>query len=101
MKTKIFYFTGTGNSLSVARDIANELEDAELVSIPEIIDVNIEADAPVIGIVFPVYMWGMPSMVVKFVKKLEIDTNQHIFAVTTCAGLPGENTGPIAKNASK
>lgn len=90
MKTEIFYFTGTGNSLSVARDIANELEDAELVSIPAVIDGSIEANAPVIGIVFPVYMWGMPKMVVEFVKKLEIDTSHHIFAVTTCAGLPGE-----------
>ncbi len=90
MKTKIFYFTGTGNSLAVARDIANELEDAELVSIPAVIGRNIEANAPVIGIVFPVYMWGMPQMVVEFVKKLEIGANQHIFAVTTCAGLPGE-----------
>ena len=101
MKTKIFYFTGTGNSLSVARDIANELEDAELVSIPAVIDGNIEANAPVIGIVFPVYMWGMPNMVVEFVKKLEIDTNHYIFAVTTCAGLPGEALVQLQKMLQK
>ena len=90
MKTKIFYFTGTGNSLSVAKNIGNELGDAELVSIPEVINGNIESNTPVIGIVFPVYMWGMPNMVVDFVQKLEIKEDQYIFAVTTCAGQPGE-----------
>ena len=97
MKTKIFYFTGTGNSLSVARDISNELEDAELVSIPEIVNGNIEANGPAIGIVFPVYMWGIPNMVVDFVQKLKISSDQYVFAVATCAGQPGETLVQLKK----
>jgi Fe-S-cluster-containing hydrogenase component 2/flavodoxin len=97
MKTKIFYFTGTGNSLSVARDISNELGDAELVSIPVVVDGNIEANGPAVGIVFPVYMWGIPNMVVDFVQKLKISSNQYIFAVTTCAGQPGETLIQLQK----
>ena len=90
MKTKIFYFTGTGNSLAVAKNIGDELEDAKLISIPAVVNGNIEADTPVIGIVFPVYMWGIPNIVVDFVQKLKINRDQYIFAVTTCAGQPGE-----------
>ena len=101
MKTKIFYFTGTGNSLSVARAIGNELEDAELISIPAVINDNIEADTPVIGIVFPVYMWGIPNMVVDFAQKLKISRDQYVFAVTTCAGQPGETLLQLQKMLQK
>ncbi len=90
MKTKLFYFTGTGNSLLVAKEIANELGDVELISIPAVINRNINTDSPIIGIVFPVYIWGMPKMVVDFVNKINITKDQYVFAVTTCAGQPGE-----------
>jgi len=33
MKTTIYYFSATGNSLNIARNIATELGDTELVSI--------------------------------------------------------------------
>ncbi|WP_424356205.1 EFR1 family ferrodoxin [Methanobacterium sp. MBAC-LM] len=101
MKTKIFYFTGTGNSLSVARDISNELGDAELVSIPAVVGGYIENNDPVIGIVFPVYMWGIPNMVVDFVQKLKISSDQYVFAVTTCAGQPGETLVQLQKMLQK
>ncbi|MCZ3366739.1 MULTISPECIES: EFR1 family ferrodoxin [Methanobacterium] len=101
MKTKIFYFTGTGNSLSVARDISNELGGAELVSIPAVVDGHIETDDSDIGIVFPVYMWGIPNMVVDFVQKLKISSDQYVFAVTTCAGQPGETLVQLQKMLQK
>lgn len=97
METKIFYFTGTGNSLAVAKDICNELGDAELVSIPAVVNGNIEADTPVIGLIFPVYIWGMPNMVADFVSKLNVTEDQYVFAVTTCAGQPGETLIQLQK----
>ena len=101
MKTKIFYFTGTGNSLAVAKNIGSELGDTELVSIPAVIKGDIIADTPVIGLVFPVYIWGMPNMVVDFVNKLKLDNNQYIFAVATCAGIPGETLIQLQKTLQK
>ena len=97
MKTKIFYFTGTGNSLAVAKDIANELEDSELISIPAVINGEIESNSSSIGLVFPVYMWGIPNMVVNFVNKLNLTPDQYVFAVTTCAGQPGETLIQLKK----
>lgn len=90
VKTKIFYFTGTGNSLAVAKNISNELGDSELISIPTVINGEIIADAPSIGLIFPVYIWGMPNMVVDFINKLDVTQAQYVFAVATCAGQPGE-----------
>ena len=61
----IFYFTGTGNSLYVAKQL-----EEHPVSIPQIIrrpDLDFSADR--IGIVAPVYGHEVPPMVKDFLKK--------------------------------
>lgn len=92
MSTEIYYFSGTGNSLAVAREIA-EKTNGKLISIPTVIDkehINTEAD--VIGIIFPVYYLGLiniPLIVQKFVMKLENIDKNYIFAVCTYGGGSG------------
>ena len=97
MKADIYYFTGTGNSLAVAKDIAKEI-DGELISIPSVIDENtIKTDAKVIGFVFPVYIWGIPLIVERFIKKIENLNDKYIFAVVTYGGMPGGTINLIEK----
>jgi len=80
MKTVIYYFTGTGNSLQVAKDIAEELGDTKLISIAK---GKIEKSDRT-GIVFPIHGWGVPLIVTNFLKKLT--PNNYTFAVATCSG---------------
>ncbi|MBI4982768.1 MAG: flavodoxin family protein [Candidatus Omnitrophica bacterium] len=88
MKNKLFYFSGTGNSLKVARDLADALGDAEIIPIPNVMAKdNMIIDSESIGIIFPVYMFGMPLIVHEFIKKLKCNKDQYIFSVSTC--LPG------------
>jgi ferredoxin len=88
MKTKLFYFTGTGNSLTAAKELAKKLDRAEVISIPKALEDTESLAAEKIGIIFPVYIWGIPLIVIDFIKKLEgLDTN-YIFAITTCGGFP-------------
>ena len=65
----IFYFSGTGNSLYVARLLADELNDC-IISIPDCINngtFEFELkDSEKIGIVTPVYFYGLPSIVETF-----------------------------------
>jgi ferredoxin len=90
METTLYYFSATGNSLLLARNIAAELDEAELVAIPKALEANhIDATAPSIGLVFPVYAWGPPRMVTDFVHKLTPHHGQYMFAVATCGGVPG------------
>lgn len=89
MKTVIYYFSGTGNSLKVARDLAAKIEDAAILSIPEALKNGMDNTASRIGIVFPVYAWGMPAIVKKFVGRLPADSSKYYFALCTCAGCPG------------
>jgi ferredoxin len=105
-KKTIFYFSGTGNSLQVSKDIAQLLGNTELVSIPSIVDndeIKIEADS--VGIVFPVYMWGLPLVVDGFVKKLNVSKSTYVFAVGTYGGSLGDSLNQmnrlLKKNGSK
>lgn len=71
-KNIVFYFTGTGNSLAVAKAIAKELPDGVVVPmLSEVALSYIEADVQRIGLVFPVYMNAVPKIVVQFIEKLE------------------------------
>ena len=56
----IYNFTGTGNSLWVAKKIA-EATGASLVSIPSIIEEKREYKDDVIGFVYPQYAIGLPN----------------------------------------
>jgi len=85
METKIFYFTGTGNSLWTARTLARELGGAELEVIPKRVAWK-GAPAKVIGLVFPVHIWGVPRLVLEFVKELKVLRPDYIFAVAVNAG---------------
>lgn len=90
MKTRIFYFSATGNSLSTAKVIADGIGNTELLSIPSITDSKIMIDTQTTGLVFPVYAWGLPRMVEEFIEKLESKTTGgYFFAVATCAGTSG------------
>lgn len=96
----IYYFSGTGNSLQAAKNIAEHNED-RLISIASEINSNSAnflytlKDNEIIGFVFPVYAWGPPKMVLEFIDKLKLNNykNNYIFSVATC----GENIGNTMK----
>ncbi|MFC1703786.1 EFR1 family ferrodoxin [Candidatus Omnitrophota bacterium] len=90
MKTTLFYFSATGNSLRIARDLAVELGDAQVIAIPKAItEQEIIVDADRIGIVYPVYAWGMPSIVTRFIEKLKANSGAYIFAIANFGGMAG------------
>ena len=90
MSTEIYYFSGTGNSLVVARDIAGKI-DGKLISIPSVIDKeSIRTDAGTVGIVSPAYYTRMPGIVERFIGKLTGLQGKYIFAIITVGGIAGD-----------
>lgn len=84
MGTTIFYFTGTGNSLMVARDLAKEIEGTRLVSIAQAIkETEILISDDCIGFIFPTYNASFPLIVRDFIKRLSLDSSIYIFTVCT------------------
>lgn len=101
MSTDIYYFSGTGNSLVVARDIAEKI-NGKLISIQSMMKkerVRPETDA--VGLVFPVYYatndCGIPLIVGRFIRKLENLSSKYIFAVCTCGYMPGTTIENLRK----
>lgn len=80
----IFYFTGTGNSLYVAKELDNQP-----ISIPQILhndDLTFTADN--IGIVCPIYGHEMPAMVKQFIRRATFQTD-YLYVVLTYGKLHG------------
>ncbi|MBO7119663.1 MAG: EFR1 family ferrodoxin [Bacteroidaceae bacterium] len=85
----IYYFSGTGNSLYVARHLADALGE-KLCPMALSRPLGTDLEGPV-GLVFPVYGWGIPNVVEKFVSKQLVpllDGKQEelpfLYAVMTC-----------------
>lgn len=90
----IFYFSGTGNSAWVARQIANTQQE-ELLPIGDEIGKGREYSlkpGEKVGFVFPVYSWGPPAIVLKFIQAMRMSRPEYLFFVCTC----GDDTGLTA-----
>jgi ferredoxin/flavodoxin len=88
MKTVIYYFTGTGNSLAAARKIAGALGDCEVVPIASFANTagTVAPEADRVGIVCPVYFAGLPAMVASFAERLDLTAANYVFSVVTHGG---------------
>lgn len=95
MSIKIYCFTGTGNSLSIARQLAQPMR-AEVVRLDlsyygEQASETCVSEGDIIGFVFPVYAWSYPDAVKAFVKKLKVEGRpSYVFAVADCGDSAGE-----------
>ena len=90
MKTTIYVFSATGNSLTTAKILAERI-DATLVSVAsarKLTEINEESDA--IGFVFPVYYGNMPYPVRELITKMNFRSDAYIFTVATYRGHAGD-----------
>lgn len=80
----IYYFSGTGNSRYVAERLASMLKDEAEEIKP---GMRARAQAPqVIGIVFPVYAWGLPNIAQRFIceNKDTFTRARYTYCIMTC-----------------
>ena len=68
----VFYFSGTGNSTFVATTLSNFLS-LKLQFIPETDPSLFNISEERVVFVFPVYSWGVPPIVIKFIKDIKPD----------------------------
>lgn len=85
----IIYFTGTGNSLSTARYLA-ELLDTKALYINEALNAD-PSQEKVIGLVYPCYYGDMPDVVKDFVRRFPFKRTAYIFGILTHGGDPGNS----------
>lgn len=98
MVHRIYYFSGTGNSLWVARKIQESFPEIELIPITRDLPAELAAEAAAqdtnpplvlesVGLVFPIYMSKPPLIVFDFIRKMP--KSDYIYAVATCGMMPG------------
>jgi formate hydrogenlyase subunit 6/NADH:ubiquinone oxidoreductase subunit I len=97
LKVALYYFTGTGNCLAVARMVSARF-GCQPVSMPDVVGrPPVRTDADTVGIVFPAYLsavHGVPLIVERFVSELEDIDSKRLFAVCTCGGYELFNAVP-------
>jgi Pyruvate/2-oxoacid:ferredoxin oxidoreductase delta subunit len=82
--TDIYYFSGTGNSLHVARGLQTRIPDTRLVPIVGLLgEDTVKASAETVGLVFPQYASSTPKLVDRFIGKLDLGAAEYVFAVAT------------------
>ena len=86
MNTALYYFSGTGNSLSVARSIKNQIEGSELLPIVGCLKQKpVKVNAQRVGIIFPLHFMTVPRIVQEFLSEAIFQNVQYVFIVVTGA----------------
>lgn len=83
----IFYFSGTGNSRQIARQLSERLCDTLHFIGRNTVPCIPTSDSETVGLIFPIYAWGMPRIVQSFLNKLPPCPTHHkpyIYMVATC-----------------
>lgn len=93
MSTTIYVFSATGTSLAVAEGISKEIENVEIISIPNLLNNFKESEIKIksekVGVIFPCYFGTMPKIVMDFIRKANVKDVNYIFGISTCGGSKG------------
>ncbi|MFW5780545.1 MAG: EFR1 family ferrodoxin [Bacillota bacterium] len=87
---KVFYFSGSGNSLAVAKQIGGE----DVINMAVCCQKEFKDDS--IGFVFPVYCYDIPFVMRNFLKSVKFDA-KYIWAVATCGSSVGYSFKTVDK----
>ena len=85
----IFCFSGTGNCLDIAKNIAKRMGDTDIIMMRKAPAVTDVSAAKRVGFVFPCYAGGLPGDVEKYAKTIKVNPKAYTFGVCSYAGYIG------------
>lgn len=96
MRTTIYYFSATGNSMTTAYALAQGLDNSAVIPVAATRNLHkINEQADVVGFVFPIYYGDMPYIVREMISKMTFNPDTYIFACVTYRGGRGVVTGKL------
>ena len=90
-KNLIFYFSGTGNCLKVAKTISENIENTEIIPMGSDNIYEFNENYESVGFVYPVYFAGIPAKAADYISKLAFpkDKNIYYYTINTCGSIVG------------
>ncbi len=85
----IYVFSGTGNCLDFARNMAKKMGDTDIIMIRSTLAKEDVRDAKRVGFVFPCFGGGAPEDVLNAAKRIQISPDAYTFAVSISASYAG------------
>ena len=96
MSTEIYYFSGTGNSLYVARELQKRITDSIIIPMVSLLNKKvIRTQGKTVGFVFPVHALTIPIAVKRFIKKTDMESSEYIFAIASRIRNRGRYSVPL------
>lgn len=91
-KIQIYYFSGTGNTAFIIKNLATELERlGNAVNIDSCEDAkDISNDFDVLGVAFPIHSSYAPKVFTEFLEKLPKAHNKPLFGIVTSGYMAGD-----------
>jgi ferredoxin len=90
MKTDLYYFTGTGNSLALSKILSENIKNSQIKSMIKLLkNTKIEIENEIIGFVFPNHYGKVPNIVKEFIINCNLEKVKYIFAVISGGGGAG------------
>jgi len=87
MSTEIYYFSGTGNTFYVAKELQKRIIDSKLIPIVSLLKQEIiEIHGETVGFVSPLHGMTVPIPVKIFLKKIKLKSVEYIFSIATRGG---------------
>ena len=98
MSTNIIYcYSGTGNCLDMAKNIARILGDTDIVMMRSYPAVTETRGAKRVGCVFPCFGGGAPTAVLSYARFIHIEPDTYTFAVSQSASYAGTGLAELNK----
>ncbi len=89
-RTVIYYYSGTGNSLSVAKQVAEKLGNTDVLSIYKLRDdAKVPEEYGRVGICTPTCFIQPPGIVREICERMELARSQKVFIIATAGGGDG------------
>ena len=84
---QLHFFSGTGNSLHVARELKKRIPETTLVPVTALVDKeSVITSGKTVGFVFPHYASTLPKFVHRVIEKLDLGSARYLFAIATRGG---------------
>jgi Pyruvate/2-oxoacid:ferredoxin oxidoreductase delta subunit len=103
MAAVIFYFTGTGNSLKIAKTVSDKINNCKIIPMGSNRGIIINKEYDSIGFIYPIYFWGIPKNVKDFISEMTIKNNEntYFYAIATYGGFAGNGIKLLNKMLSE